>query len=247
MRDVLVKSLALAVFSTIFAAPYFHYLISEVSLGGRFPEGFHFSAFLLTQLFILFVLCLLSAMVGLSFFRRYELPGFGQRRRFIRALPFLFLLGAAMTVLSYFLFDRFFFKISPVSYPKDVVYLVSFTFKGALTDEVILRLCFVTICVGILQHKGAGVVLASVIASMFTIKYYNFIGISPAISYLFVTQLLLSFTVNLFLGHLFVTRGLLYAMAFKFFYALKYVVVLLATEKSRGIFETLLTNPVFFS
>ena len=246
-REVLIKSLALAVFSTLFAAPYFHYLICEISLGGRFPESVYFSAFLFTQLFILFILCLLSAMVGFSFSKRYELPGFGDRGRFIRAAPSLFLLGSAMTALSYFLFDRFFFEISPVSYPKDALYLVSFTLKGALTDEVILRFCLVTIGVGILQHKGAGVVLAAVVASLFPIKYYHFIGISPAVNYLFITQFLLSLAVNLFLGHLFVSRGLFYAMAFKFFFALKYVVVVLTMEKSRGVFETLLTNPIGFS
>ena len=130
-----------------------------------------------------------------------------------------------MALVSYFLFDRYFFEVSPLSYPKDVLYLVSLPFKGAFTDEVILRLCLVTLSVGLLKRKGAGVVLASAVASFFTIKYFIFMGISCGLNYLFIVQLILSFAANLLLGYLFVTRGLLYAMALKFLFGMKQVIV----------------------
>jgi hypothetical protein len=228
MHGVLVRSSALAICSTLFTLPYFHYLISVVSAQAHFPIVRTPWRLLFTELFLVFILCLLSAMVGFSFSERFELPGFGNRKYFFRSIPFILLIGLVMMVLSYFLFDRYFFKISPLSYPKDILYLISLPFKGAFTEEIILRLCLVTLSVGLLKSKGAGVVLVSALGSLFTIKYFYFFGIKFGLNYLFITQLLLSFSANLFLGYLFVTRGLLCSMALKFLFGIKYIVVSLA-------------------
>jgi hypothetical protein len=64
---------------------------------------------------------------------------------------------------------------------------------------------------------------------------------------LFITQLFLSFIVNLFLGYLFVYRGLLYAMAFKVFFGMRYIIAWVETDNPRDMFESLLTIPAFFS
>ena len=220
MRPVLVKSLALAICSTLFTLPYFHYLIFVVA-----PEDPNSWSLLLTEILLLFILSLLSAIVGFSFSKKFGLPGFGDPGSFKRSIPLLLILGTIMAFVSYFLFDRFFLKVSPLSYPKEVLYLVSLPFKGAFTDEIILRLCLVTLSVGLLKRKVAGVVLASALASLFTIKYFLFMGITCGLNYLFVIQLLLSFTANLLLGYLFVTRGLLYSMSLKFLFGMKQVIV----------------------
>jgi len=220
MRGVLVKSFALAVCSTLLALPYFHYLMFEV-----LSEGLNSWGLLFMELLLLFILCLLSSIIGLSFSKKFGLPGFGDPGSFNRSIPLLLTLGVVMISLSYFLFDRYFYHVSPLSYPKNALCLISLPFKGAFTEEIILRLCLVTLSVGFLKHKGAGVVLASVVATLFTIKYFHFIGIKYDLNYLFVTQLLLSFTAHLLLGYLFVTRGLIYAMALKFLFCIKYGVV----------------------
>ena len=163
MRGVLTKSLILAVLSTIFAVPYFRYLIFTIPLKGHLPINLGLKGFLVAELFLLFIICLLSSVVGFSFSKRLELPGFGDKSLFIRSIPLLLVLGAVMTVFSYFLFDRHFIELSPVSCPKDVLYLVSYPFKGAFTEEIILRFCLVTLGVGILKSKVAGVVLISVL------------------------------------------------------------------------------------
>ena len=225
MYRVLVKSLALAICSILFTLPYFHYLISVVQDAGRFPKVLNPWSLLFTELFLLFILCLLSAMIGFSFSKRFELPGLGDQRCLIRSMPLILALGAIMMALSYFLFDRYFFEISPLSYPKDILYLISFPFKGAFTEETILRFCLITLSVGLLKSKGAGVVLVSCLGSILTIKYFHFFGIKFGLHYLIITQLLLSFSANLLLGYLFVTRGLLCSMALKFLFGIKYVVV----------------------
>jgi hypothetical protein len=177
------------------------------------------------ELLILFIICLLSAVVGFSFYQRRGLPGFGDKNQFVRSIPLLLLLGALMTILSYLLFDRYFIKLSPSSYPKNLLYLLSFPLKAAFTEEVILRFSLVTIGVGIFRSRVAGVVLAAAVAALFTLKYFQFVGISVGFNYLMVTQLLLSFTANLILGYLFVSRGLLYAMALNFLFGMKYLIV----------------------
>ncbi len=245
MRDVLIKSLVLAVCATLIAAPYFYYLITKVSRDGRHTIEIYSRAFLFSQLFVLFILCLLSALAGFSFSKRYGLPGFGDVRRLIHDAPFLFFLGFLTAALSYFIFDRFFFEISHSSYPKGIFYISAFVLKGAVTDETILRLCFVTVGIGIFKNKQSGVVLSSIIATLFTFKYRQYIGMSFDIDALFIAQTLFSFAVNLFLGYLFVTRGFFYVMTFKWFFGIKYVMVCMMMDKSGEIVKTILTNPVF--
>ena len=225
MRAVLVRSLALATASTLFAFPYFHYLIFIVLDGCRLPGGLDPWGLLFTQLFLLSIACLLSAMVGFSFTKRFKLPGFGDWQHFVRAIPVLLVLAAGMITLSYFFFDRRFVEISPVSYPKDLLYIISIPFKEAFTEEIILRFCLVTLAIGLLKSKKAGVVFVSALASLFTIKYFHFIGIKVGLNYFFITQLLLSFSANLLLGYLFVTRGLLFNMALRFLFGMKYALV----------------------
>ncbi len=225
MHNVVTNSLAVALASTLFCLPYFHYLIFQVSSEGHFPGGKYSYGLLLTQLFLLFLLSLLSAMVGFSFSKRYTFLGFGDLKGFIHSMPFLLTGGAVMIIVSFFLYDRYFFEISPISYPKGILYLISLPFKGAFTDEIILRFCLVTIAVGLLKSKGAGVGLVSAFASLIAIKYFHFIGVKIDLSYLFVTHIFLSFLINFVLGYLYVTKGLIYSMVLGFFFNLKYIFV----------------------
>jgi len=225
MRGVLFKSSALAISATLFTLPYFHYLIFDVSHEGRFPKGVEPWDLLLSQLFLLLIVCFLSGIVGFSFSKRFDLPGFGDPRRFIPSIPFLVVTGGVMISISYFVFDRHFIEISPHSYPEHVFYLITMPFKEALTDEMILRLCLVTLCVGLFKRKGLGVFFVSAIAPFFTVKYFRFIGVEFGSHYLFISHLILSFLANLLLGYLFVAHGLLYSMALRFLLGMKYMVI----------------------
>jgi hypothetical protein len=225
MRAVMIRSFVLSVCCTLFALPYFHYLIFFARGREVLPHTGHPWNLLLTQLFLLFFLCLLSSMVGFSFSKRLGLPGLGDPSALKEDLPVLLTLGALMMCLSYFLFDRYFYEVSPLSYPQGTLYLLFLPFKGAFTEETILRLCLVTLCIGIVKRKGAGILLASFVASFFSIKYFHFMGIEWGFNYLFTVQVLLSFAAHLLLGYLFVTRGFLYAMTLKFLFGIKYGLV----------------------
>jgi len=222
IRRVFIKSLALSVCCTLSAIPYFYHLlfIAPMIAMASLPLGIGLRGFLFMELFILFLLCLLSALVGFSFSERRGLPGFGDKIRFKQALPSLILVGATMTTLSILFFDRFFFTLSPASYPKGILYIISFSLKAAFTDEVILRFGLVTIGVGIFRSKAIGVVLGAALAVLFTLKSFQFMGMGTSLHYIMITRLLIIFFTNLILGYLFVTRGLLYAMALNFILAM---------------------------
>lgn len=225
IRGVLAKSLVLAIASTLFTLPYFHHLISEVSYRQRLPQSTDSFIILLTQLLLLFILTFLSAMVGFSFSSRYKLHGLGDPRALVSSLPLVVAGGAVITVLSYFFFDRFFFEISPASYPRDPLFLLSYPFKRAFTDEIILRFCLVTIAVGLFKSKSAGVVFVSAFAAIATVKYFHFIGLPVGLNAIFLTQLFIGFLANLLLGYLFVARGLLYSMSLGFIFGMKYLIM----------------------
>lgn len=225
MNGVFLKSLVLAICSTLSAIPYFYHLIFLAPIANPFLLSLGLRGSLFVKLLILFILSLLSAIVGFSYSEKRGLAGFGDKISFIRSIPLLLLLGAIMIALSYLLFDRFFFEISPASYPKDLLFLISFPFKGAFTEELILRFSLVTIVVGIFRSKVTGIVIASAIATLFTLEYLRIVGISFRLNYLIFASLLLSFSTNLILGFLFAYRGLLYAMALNFLLGMKYAVV----------------------
>ncbi len=224
MGRVLTGSIVLSALGVISIVPYFYYLVFVVPSAGP-RVGHDPLTFLALELVLLSVLLFLSSLIGFSFSRRFELPGFGEVKGLLKALPILVVAGLLLVAASYLIFDRFFVAISPISFPKGIVYLISLPFKGALADETILRLGLVTIGVGLTKNKGAGVVLMSAVASLFTVKYFEFIGIPFGLNYLFITHLLLSFIGNIILGWLFVTRGLAWAMTLKFIIGLKYLFI----------------------
>jgi len=225
MTGVFLKSLVLAICSTLSAVPYLYHLIFLTPITNPFLLSLGLRGSLFVELLILFILSLLSAIVGFSYSEKRGLGGFGDGIEFIRSIPLLLLVGIIMIALSYFLFDRFFFEISPASYPNDLLFLISFPFKGAFTEELILRFSLVTIMVGIFKDRVTGIVIASAIATLFTLKYLQIVGISFRLNHIIVAGLLLSFSTNLILGYLFAYRGLLYAMALNFLLGMKYAVV----------------------
>ncbi len=227
MTGILNKSLVLALVSVFFTIPWFHYLLFPAPEKALLPMIPNPGSVLVAELFLLFVICFLSSMIGFTFSKRAGLPGFGTAENWIRSLPLLVFPGFAMIVFSWLLFDRHFILVSPISYPDHPLYLLSFPLKGAFTDEIIMRFGLLTICVGILRRKIAGVAAVSVFASLLTLKYFRFIGISPGLNYLFVMQMLLSFVSNFMLGYVYVTRGLLQSMTLKLIFGAKYVLIML--------------------
>jgi hypothetical protein len=167
----------------------------------------------------------LSALIGFGFSARLGLPGFGRLREFLRALPIIVVGGVVLIGISYIAFDRYFFTIAPVSFPRKAVYLLTIPFKSALADETILRLGLVTIGVGLTKNKGAGVILMSAVSTLLTVKYFEFIGIPFALNHFYIVYLLMSFLGNIVQGWLFVTRGLAYSMALKFVIGCKFLLI----------------------
>ena len=223
--EVMLKSMVMALCSALFAAPYFYHLLYLSPRIKILPSGTGLYGFLFMQLFLLFMVSLLCAMAGFSFAGRRGLPGLGDGSAFVRDVPWLFLFGLAITALSIFFFDRRFYEVSPSSYPRDLLSLATFPFKKAFTEEIILRLGLVTIGTGLFRHRAAGVVFAAGLAVLFSIKYFQFVGINLRMTDILLPHLFITFLVNLFLGYLFVTRGLLYAMGLSFFMGMKYMVM----------------------
>lgn len=222
---VIINAVVLASVATMLTIPYFHYLIKTIIRGNLSGTISGSSYFLIFQLSLLFVICLLSAVVGFTFGKRYILPGFGVFRSYIQDLPWLIAAGTGLLIISFVFFDRYFFNLSPGSYPKEYFYLMAIPFKGAVAEELILRFGLVTIGVGICKNRFAAVVLVSVFATLLSIRYFTFIGMDIAFSYIFIVQVILTLLVNCILGYLFVTRGLVYAMTIKFVLGFKYLMV----------------------
>ncbi|MGD8388110.1 MAG: hypothetical protein PVG49_13295 [Desulfobacteraceae bacterium] len=226
-RGVATQSTLLALAATLSALPYFHSLLWGPSRVQPSIPQTGLWQLLAGQAMLLFLVCFLSSMAGLAFAPRQGLPGWGDPLKLRNELGSLVLLGLGMAVVSYVGFDRRFFPIAPFAYPQTAFQALSLPFKGALTEEVILRLCMVTLAVGILKRPWAGVLLIATLAPFLSIKYFRFIGIDPLPGGLLAMQWLVSFGANVLLGVLFVKRGLLFCMVIKFVYSLKYGLILL--------------------
>jgi hypothetical protein len=105
--------------------------------------------------------------------------------------------------------------------------LIFLPMKGALTDEVILRLGLLTVAVGLLKHRGAAVILVAALAALMSLRYFQFLGIPLGVNYIMIAHLMLSFAGNLALGYLYVSRGLMHAVILKAAYGMRYLAVAL--------------------
>ena len=112
------------------------------------------------------------------FTKRLNLPGIGDISRWRNELPYLIGAGLTMMVITYLAFDRYFYSVSPESYPDLSVYMIFLPIKGAFTDELILRFGLVTIGVGICRNRYGGAVLVAVFATILSFKYLEFAGVS---------------------------------------------------------------------
>jgi len=221
-KRVIREASVLSIFAVVSAIPYIRYLLNMAV--GRGVLGTETASIVfITDLFLLGVLLFLCALVGLSFAPRYRLPGLGLTKQVVYDLPLVVFGGLALAALTFFFFDRYFYVVSPVSYPTSELMLIFLPLKGALTDEVILRLGMLTLAVGVLKQRDAAVMLVAALAAMMSLRYFQFLGIQLGFNYVIVAHLVISFVGNLALGYLYVHRGLMHAMIFKVIYGCRYL------------------------
>jgi len=221
---VVLQATILMVIALVAAIPYIRYLL-ETAIGRGILGVEAASGVFVTDLLLLGILLFLCALVGLAFAPRYRLPGLGLSKRLVRDFPLLVFGGLALAALTFFLFDRFFYAVSPGSYPTSPLMLFCLPVKGAVTDEVILRLGMLTLAVGLLKHRGAGVILIAALASLMSLRYFQFLGIPMGFNYIMIAHLALSFLGNVALGYLYISRGLMHAMILKAAYGSRYLAV----------------------
>lgn len=230
---VVLQAMILTVIALLAVIPYIRYLLETAM--GRGKMGLEAaSGVFVTDLLLLGILLFLCSLVGLSFSPRYHLPGLGLSKRLVHDTPLLVFGGLVLAALTFFLFDRYFYVISSGSYPTSPLMLFSLPVKGAVTDEVILRLGMLTLAVGLLKHRGAGVILIAALASLMSLRYFQFLGIPLGLNYVIVAHLVLSFLGNLVLGYLYVSRGLMHAMILKAVYGSRYLAVALLLAETGG-------------
>ncbi len=185
------------------------------------------TSLILSQLAVVLGLSFICSTSGIYYSGRSGLPGLGDPRKLPRALPKLALTAAVMGVFSYFLFDRHFISISPASYPENIHYILSVALKNAVTEEVILRLGITSLAVALLGSRRYGVILSALITALFSLRYSSFIGETPVLNYIFITQVSLAFLSGLVTGYFFVTKGLIFSMTLRFILSGKLLVMAL--------------------
>jgi len=222
-REVIFKSAAMALPATLLAIPYFYFLLFDFPRKSGLCGWDNAYSILWGQTAMIFVVCMLSAIGGSVFTRRLHLPGIGEKKHWLNELPYLAAGGLVLMLIIYLAFDRYFYPVSPGSYPDLGIYTALLPLKGVFTEELILRYGLVTLAVGICRNRYGGAALVAGFATLLSIKYLEFAGIPLEWGYLCIIQLVFSFTVNFILGAVFVTRGLLSAMTLKLMLELRYV------------------------
>jgi len=224
-RAVIGKSLVLGFAATLSTLPHFHALLFGEQAGMRAFPGTGPWGILAGQSLVLFLVCLLAAMSGLAFAPRQGLQGLGDTAVLRGEWKRLVLVGALMATGSFLVFDQWFVRVAPAAYPRSVPVLISLPFKGALAEETILRLCMVTLAIGLFKRRWAGIVVISLLAPFFGVKYLRYMGLEGVAQGWIAWQLALSFAANVILGSVFVRRGLFACMVVKFVFNLKYALV----------------------
>lgn len=227
-RTVLFHAFILSLICTLFTIPSFHHMLVESMQSDPAPVfKYDYRLVLMMELFMLFFTCFLSSVSGFSLRQKYDLPEIWDYGHLKKWFPVLILTGIGMGGMTFFLFDRHFYFISPESYPSSPLYVISRPFKLAFTNEVILRFGLVTILVGLFKNKIVAVTLVSLFASFLTMKYFRFMGIDYPYNDFFQIQFFISFTANFLLGLCYIKLGLFYSMALHFLFGWRLLFVVL--------------------
>lgn len=226
-RDMLVKSAGLAVPAAILAIPYFYFLLFDFPRQSGPDSLQNAQALLWGQTAMIFIICLFSGFAGSLFTPRLNLPGLGNLRQWKQEALYLAAAGLALMLVIYLAFDRYFYTVLPGFYPDFSLYMVLLPLKGAFTEELILRYGLVTIAVGICRNRYGGAAMVAGFATILSLEFFQFAGISLEWNYICIMQLILAFLANFILGAVFVTRGLLAAMTMKLMLEMRYALVAL--------------------
>jgi hypothetical protein len=132
----------------------FQYLSADIFIQPADPVMINRLA--LMQSFIVFLLAVLCSLVGFTYARRLELPGFGTFSDLLYWLPLGLLAGVLFAPVYYFLVDRALMQRIPEMFPASPVDALALMIGGVIPQEVIARFGLLTIGVYFWKRRRKG-------------------------------------------------------------------------------------------
>lgn len=198
------------------AAPHVYY-VSRVAFGDRLmasTRGLSGEDLIRADLSAMAVVCVIAALAGSLFARRYRLPGLGQVADLWRGRWVILGAGPIVMLVSYLAFGRAIAEAVPGYFPSSPSWALALTINGAVFDEVVERYGMMTICAGFSRHLAmANLIQATFFTLVVGMKTMSFFGLHAGWTFAFVAGIVAAFGRHLLQGLVYARFGLLTAMA----------------------------------
>jgi hypothetical protein len=230
-KDVIKKSFLLTSATFFLSYPYlYHYMVHKPDYLSPFnaknaalsSEGA--LLFQLGQILAFLFLIFISSFTGFGFSEKYGLGGFGNLTNLKRDLRFLPIAAIPIGIAIFFAFDKFLIDKIPTLYPNDPKWGFAKALITSSTFEVVSKFGLLTVAMGIFRNKHIAVFLSAVFFAILVPRTFAEYGVIIGWDYLSIFAIASTFIYGILSGYLFIWRGLMTVIAFRFLLDLKYFV-----------------------
>ncbi len=180
--------------------------------------------FILTQITILIFLLFLCSLIGFGYSRKYGFKGLGDLDTLKSDLRFIVPASIIIVPLLFFGFDNLLIREIPTLYPDNPFWGLTKAFMTSTTYELVSKFGLVTVIMGVFKNKHIAVFIPAVFFAVLVRGTFMDYGIDFGFNYLSLSAVSTTLLYGLASGYIYIYRGLLTVMCFKFLIDLKYMI-----------------------
>lgn len=221
----IIYSIVCTMVAVILALPYIYYMVAYSTPGGMLVEvDFSWVTFMQEVVEVVGVI-FISCMIGFTWSKSEGLAGLGTVLDIKHNWQRIVVYGMFVGLVVYIFGDRYFMKIAPGFYPRELRFAIFIPFYAALVEEIFTRFGTMTLLVKIFKQKQVANVLAALIFAIGHVNMFQVAGIIYRLNYITFCSFVLNLGISLFFGYIYWRKGLLTAMGIHFIANLRYVVI----------------------
>ena len=212
MKKVLRNSFILTLLMFLFSIPYLYYFyyayLARMTVFSFATETEVYMIGFLELLGLVLLMISVCSLIGFAGSEKLGFKGWGDWQLIKDSLQKILLFGIIIALVTYISKDFHLLNQFRSYYPSSVILLLGIPLYISLFKELCARFGLVTLFAGVFKTKQLAVILAALIFAIAQIAVYQLIGVLPQFNWLLLTVLMGELVVSIFLGDLYLKKGL---------------------------------------
>ncbi|MCK8825112.1 hypothetical protein [Fuchsiella alkaliacetigena] len=220
MKKVLRNSFALTLLMFLFSIPYIYYFyyvyLARMTVVSFATEAEVYMIGFLQLLGLVVLVISVSSLIGFTGSEKLGFKGWGDWQLIKESLQKILLFGIIIALVTYLFRDYHLLNEFRSYYPSSVILLSGTPLYISIFKELCARFGLVTLLAGVFKTEQLAIILAAIIFAIAQIAVYQLIGILTQFDWLLLTVLIGELIVSIFLGYLYLKKGLGMSVAVSF-------------------------------